>query len=385
MAVKDCDMDTLLSLHRRGLIYFDVPVSESDRISVPTLDGFVMNRITGDSCETLLYKIFVSVDERTTVSELASDLLVNIDLVRQAISVFLRLGFACKRNSQSIDSELNAISTDGLGNPLQMETEDLSKKKIAILFDSTLAAYLMMGNLSSGLKRHAVTMFEVGKLTDENLESFLTELDNLTDVGEGEAQIYYEHAVNLRAMLRFFRHLLSNSGSNNMFNGLDLLRCGSLLSLEPETRLRILKKNYGLLISLAPITYEDQQAANYQWPPHFGPPIPEANSPWFRLFIAYLAFERRSNFMDIPPCLILSRGSRLNTIPTCMLPYSLFSFIAWGHDPTIIESANLLSVVNDALVASPVFIQVSGSFRLESSYFFYLIVSIIVICFSDNV
>lgn len=54
---------------RKGLIYLDVPVTAVDRIQVPPLQGFVMNRVLGDYFETLLYKIFVSIDEHTTVGE----------------------------------------------------------------------------------------------------------------------------------------------------------------------------------------------------------------------------------------------------------------------------------------------------------------------------
>ena len=40
--------------------------------SVPPLEGFVMNRVQGDYFETLLYKIFVSIDEHTTVAEVSA-------------------------------------------------------------------------------------------------------------------------------------------------------------------------------------------------------------------------------------------------------------------------------------------------------------------------
>lgn len=36
---------------------------------MPPLEGFVMNRVQGDYFETLLYKIFVSIDEHTNVAE----------------------------------------------------------------------------------------------------------------------------------------------------------------------------------------------------------------------------------------------------------------------------------------------------------------------------
>lgn len=53
---------------------------------VPPLQGFVMNRVQGDYFETLLYKIFVSIDEHTSVAELANVLQVDVNLIKVGVT-----------------------------------------------------------------------------------------------------------------------------------------------------------------------------------------------------------------------------------------------------------------------------------------------------------
>ena len=57
---------TVKQLFVKGFIYFDVTIEDEDHVMVPPLEGFVMNRVQGDFFETLLYKIFVSIDENTS-------------------------------------------------------------------------------------------------------------------------------------------------------------------------------------------------------------------------------------------------------------------------------------------------------------------------------
>lgn len=54
----------------------DVPIEDGDYIVVQSLEGFVMNRVLGDYFEKLLYKILVSVDERTSVEEVSISLFI---------------------------------------------------------------------------------------------------------------------------------------------------------------------------------------------------------------------------------------------------------------------------------------------------------------------
>eukprot|EP01135_Chromosphaera_perkinsii_P008465 Nk52_evm33s1360 gene=Nk52_evmTU33s1360 len=430
----------LCELYSKGLVYLNVPIEDNDKISVPPLEGFVMNRVLGDYFEKLLYKIFVSMDEQSTVAELANILQIDLQLVKDAVSMYCRLGFAKKKThglqnmssksgkgtpgsttaagstdvldaiesgesscSNSVSTSTNSIcgsdvddniafagdarrqcdmesvhrswlsqisllqtnpsasppkpkAEQGVDNMVKglVDMEGKSQKRIAFMFDSTLTAYLMMGNLSPGLKNHAVTMFEVGKLPDESMDSFLTELGKVDVEAEGEAQTYFDHAVTLRDTLLFFRNTEGifpglNGDIGTSKQPIDLIRFESLNSLDSATCSRVLNKNYQALISMAPLSNEVKSISSCL-PFHIGPPLSEANSAWFKLWL-YCATGSG------PASVLLSMGHRIKKLPKVFRGAEKLLMTTWHHDSTAINCHSMLSTVNEALCQSPVLIQ----------------------------
>ncbi|XP_077249892.1 FAM91 carboxy-terminus protein isoform X2 [Tasmannia lanceolata] len=232
------DPEIVKGLFRRGLIYFDVPVYPDDRFKVSRLEGFVSNREQSyeDPIEELLYAVFVVSSENATVAELAATLQADLSQLQAAASFACRLGWAVKVidpasvlhdsslpgspsnllsdeedgshasvSSANISGDANTtLQVDGLGaeNNRAISRTISGPVRVAFVVDANITSYLMMGSLSPGLKSHAVTLYEAGKLGDASISELCKDLTTLEGTKfEGELQEFANHAYSLRCVL----------------------------------------------------------------------------------------------------------------------------------------------------------------------------------------
>lgn len=140
--------DGFTELHSKGLIFIDVPVLENDHFRVPVLDGFVMNRLSGDYMESLLYKVFSTLSSQS-VGELTQLLDEKMELVIDVLSTLNRLGFVEKIETtipdQSGNSELLLdFNSDNTSTSSRITVEDTSEilstdgndKMLGLIYDS---------------------------------------------------------------------------------------------------------------------------------------------------------------------------------------------------------------------------------------------------------
>ncbi|XWS21464.1 hypothetical protein CRYUN_Cryun30bG0057100 [Craigia yunnanensis] len=158
--------------------------------SVSRLEGFVSNKEQSyeDPIEELLYAVFVASSENATVAELASTLQADLSQLQAAASFVCRLGWAVKViDPASVLQENTSVPSHGVS---LIDEEDASHP-------SSTSANMF----TDGLKSHAVTLHEAGKLGHASIADLCKDLSTLEGTKfEGELQEFVNHAFSLRSI-----------------------------------------------------------------------------------------------------------------------------------------------------------------------------------------
>lgn len=320
--------EEIRGLINENLIYISVPLTPQDTVKLLPLDNFVMNRVGGDYLEGLCYKSFISIDDRTTVKQLSKMLAVDVAEIAKVLSLFIRLGLAEK------------VSTD---EQLDGENSENAAKRVAAVYDCNLPASLMLGNLGETVKSFAVTLFEVGKMSDKTVTEFIKALQSVEAPTDDSMISCYETCQVIARIGTFLQKQPLATG------GLDMLRLESLLDLDEEARNKMFERNYAAAIAMSPLTLTCP-SLSIPGLVHFGPPSPLFHSPWLLLYMHAIAHGG-------PPVFVWPQGEIVTTLPEPFFEYDTVRMFRWGAEQTVVPTTTLLISLNDALPSSPVLVQ----------------------------
>ncbi|KAJ4762820.1 FAM91 carboxy-terminus protein [Rhynchospora pubera] len=415
--------DIIKALFKRGLVYFDVPVYPDDRFKVSRLEGFVSNReqLYEDPIEELLYAVFVVLSENATVAELAATLQADLAQLQAAASFACRLGWAEKLiDADSIlresgtgpglvssilsdeeDGSNASVSSDKSGQQLIVSEEPRQisgTAHVAFVVDANVTSYLMMGSLSPGLKSHAVTLYEAGKLADSCIADLCKDLATLEGKKfEGELQEFANHAFSLRCILECIQSggiptiapcltsddpestneldETANSESDTYKKirkyRVDILRCESLASLAPVTLERMFMRDYDIIVSMVPLPAMSVLPGATSGPLHFGPPSYSSMTPWMKLVLY-------TTGACGPLSVVLMRGQRLRILPAPLAGCEKALVWSWDlstvvgglggkFEGNLVKGNILLHCLNSMLKVSAVLVQPLSKEDLDAS------------------
>ncbi|KAK9067793.1 hypothetical protein SSX86_011904 [Deinandra increscens subsp. villosa] len=412
------DPVVIKGLYRRGLVYLDVCVYAEDRFKVCRLEGFVSNREQSyeDPIEELLYAVFVVSSENSTVAELATTLQVQLSQLQAAASFACRLGWAVKlidpgsilqeasspnKSTISDDDENPRSSVGSLNMSVdatvfdQDSTENSGYTRVAFVVDANITSYLMMGSVSPGLKSHAVTLYEAGKLGHASIRDLCNDLSSLEGAKfEGVLQEFANHAFSLRSVLECLTSGGITSNNDETFSmtagqavvhesddsedtndadkvtnkkirkyNVDILRCESLATLAAATLDRLFRRNYEIVVSMLPHPHSSVLPGP-KVPVHFGPPSYSSMTPWMKLVLYSAACSG-------PISVVLMKGQCLRLLPAPLSGCEKALVWSWDEssvdkfDQRLVKGNILLHCLNSLLKHTAILVQPLSRYDLD--------------------
>jgi len=234
------------------------------------------------------------------------------------------------------DVETDEASSADTGAGLPSAANAAGHKAVALVVDATVTSYLMMGSIP-GLKRHAVTLFEGGRVSGaETMGSLIDELEGVDEksleIFGGEMQDLASHTAALAHTLVFVRNCAPG-------NNVELLRRESLAGLSTSAAMRMLNRGYSTLLPVTPMPGAPLPLDGVSLI-HFGHTA-ESATPWMQL-----AMHKATG--QCLPGMVFAAGQRLVRLPP-ELEGSTHALI-WPWDPTVAKSSDTPIVVSSLLL-----------------------------------
>jgi len=297
------DAGAAAALHARGLLYLSIPVGPGDVVATTSLEGFVSNQDRGgpaggaDPLEPLLYALLLVAGGPggDSVARLAGVLGVDAPRLAAAAGVAARLGFV-----RVTPAAATAAGPSDHPPP---------PRSIALVVDAAVTSLLMVGHpMSPGLKKHAVTLFEGGRLSGgAALADLQGELEASAAAAGGEMAGLARAATALAAALAC---VVEGARAGGEGVAVEVVRKEALAALGAGPSARLLSSAFAATVSVWPCPPPPVAlGAGGALPAHFGPTA-AAQTPW-----APLALWTGLG-AGPPGALVLPAGTLLRRLPS---------------------------------------------------------------------
>jgi len=208
-----------------------------------------------------------------------------------------------------------------------------SLRGVALVVDSEVTGYLMMGALTPAVKKHSVTLFEGGRVYGSDvIDELVNELKSSVKMAaefEGEMASLAATAASLAIVIECVRACAGG-------RPIEMLRKESVENLTPAAAFRILSHSYSVVLPVAGMPYPPLPLSLIRHGPSNYGALPGATTPWMQL-VLYRATR------GAPVSLVLPLGRRISQLPPQLDGCS--SALVWPWNAQAIRAKSTEAVV----------------------------------------